>query len=224
MASQKQKVGEFQPETVSDRASSGHGVHLQIQPPSQGDRRLPPSYSDGNPLLESEDDGNTSSTQCCPVDIQHRVRIETRDPLEDYYEPKPYVPVNFDAVFTEPEEAGGLDIIYIINRAIYYWTKRCLYVIFSCLLGPILAFLFGITFAILQFIRIWMLNPVVRIWHMIISCLDKIYRPVIRTFIDPYFEAVGQVWRRIKFPERSYKVQVTGVALGQNAAHPQETA
>lgn len=59
---------------------------------------------------------------------------------------------------------------------------------------------------------------------MTISCLDKIYRPIIRTFIDPFFEAVGQAWKRVNFTERSYKIQVTGVALGQNAAHPQEAA
>ncbi|KAJ8020606.1 Caveolin-1 [Holothuria leucospilota] len=105
----------------------------------------------------------------------------------------------------------------------YSWPIRFLYVVFSCLLGPFLAFFFGMVFAIFQFIRIWMVNPVVRICQFNITCLEMIYRPCIRTVLDPCFEAVCQAWRRVTSTERSYKLKITGLALGQNAAQPQET-
>lgn len=198
------------------------------QPPQPAVVHLPPAYhhQSQTQLIQTYD---SRSSECCPSPptpgSNDNVKAEAK--LEDYYEIKPYLQVDFNGVFQEPTEAGSIPFVKTYNSTIYYWTKRCMYIFFSSLLGPILAFVFGIVFALMDFIVIWLINPIIRLVHVITRFSSSMYRPVTRMLLDPIFESFGQVYRvrnSGEFTERSYRLNVSGLTLGGVESHHQQTA
>ncbi|KAJ8046461.1 Caveolin-1 [Holothuria leucospilota] len=119
--------------------------------------------------------------------------------------------------FQEPAEAGGLQIVKTINSNIYTWTKRSIFIFFTFFFGPIFAFSFGITFAIIDLIAILVMNPTIRCYHIAMRYMVSLYRPFIRTFMDPAFESIGQIFRvrnSGSFTERTYRLNISGITIG----------
>ncbi|PIK57093.1 putative caveolin-1 [Apostichopus japonicus] len=178
----------------------------------------PPAYN--HPVPNNVQYGyQTPEQSCCQPSQETAVDIESAatGQLEDFFEMKPHLKVDFNGVFQEPKDAGGVSFVTTYNTTIYYWTKRCLYIFLVCILGPIMAFSFGLVFALMDFLSIWCVNPSVRLLHIMLRFTSNAYRPLTRILLDPIFESFGQVYRVRNsgvFTERKYKLDVTGITLG----------
>ncbi|XP_071854792.1 caveolin-1-like [Apostichopus japonicus] len=157
---------------------------------------------------------NQQSSGCCGAPHWKESPQSSYSEIEDYYELKQHVSVDFQATFRAPESRGAVEAVTKFNRLVFHWTKRCLYFLFTCLLGPVMALSFGMLFGIMDFLFIWMMNPITRIVHVLTRFISDVHRPLIRVSLDPIFESIGQTLRirnSGKFTERKYKLDVTGI-------------
>lgn len=179
-----------------------------------------PAYSLG-PMDQTHipvnDEPTNQSRGCCgvPLPVSNADHAE----MEEYYKIKPPLQLDFQGTFQAPEDTGAIQGLTNINRYVFNWTKRGLYFFLVCVAGTIMAFAFGLVFAIMDFALVWMMNPFARLVHIVTRFFKSIYEPFARVSLDPVFEAIGRVfWARNAgpFTERSYRVNVSGINYGDN--------
>ncbi|KAJ8022872.1 Caveolin-1 [Holothuria leucospilota] len=213
----------------NDNAQTRAGYSTYLPPPSQPPNNpvLPPAYNQPTDIIQTYESRSSRSHPNPPS----ATNASRGHKLEDYYDSEydinPYIQVDFDSVFQEPAEAGGLQIVKTINSNIYTWTKRCIYIFFTSFCGPLFAFLGGITFAITDLIGIWLMLPIIRLNYIVMRYIVSLYRPVIRTIMDPIFESFGQMFRvrnSGSFTERTYRLNISGITIGGTEAQSQPPA
>ncbi|XP_022102426.1 caveolin-1-like [Acanthaster planci] len=68
----------------------------------------------------------------------------------------------------------------------------------SVVLGIILVFLWGIIFAIINFVTVYIFQPTIKLCFILIRPIHMLYKALVRSFMDPLWESVGLIYSRVR--------------------------
>ncbi|XP_030071603.1 caveolin-1 [Microcaecilia unicolor] len=108
------------------------------------------------------------------------------------------VKIDFEDVIAEPDGTHSFDGIWKASFTTFTVTKYWFYRLLSAIFGIPMALMWGIYFAILSFLHIWVVVPCIRIYLIAIQCISRIYSIYIHTICDPLFEAIGLMCSNIR--------------------------
>ncbi|XP_072123702.1 caveolin-2 isoform X1 [Mobula birostris] len=103
-----------------------------------------------------------------------------------------HIKVSFEDVIAEPVATQSFDGIWICSHASFEISKFVLYKVLTLFLAIPLAFIIGILFAIISYIHIWFLMPIVKTFMMILPSIQTIWKGAVDTFVSPLFESMGR--------------------------------
>ncbi|XP_040263133.1 caveolin-3 [Bufo bufo] len=108
------------------------------------------------------------------------------------------VKLDFEDVIAEPYGTHSFDGVWKASYATFTVTKYWCYRLLSGLIGIPLAIIWGVLFALISFCHIWAVVPCVKSYLIEIQCAGRIFSLCVRTFCDPFYEAIGKVFGAIK--------------------------
>lgn len=108
------------------------------------------------------------------------------------------VKVDFEDVIAEPEGTHSFDGIWKASFTTFTVTKYWFYRLLSALVGIPLSLVWGIYFAILSFIHIWVVVPCIKSYLIEIQCVSRVYSICIHTCCDPLFDAIGRMFSSVR--------------------------
>ncbi|EPQ14850.1 Caveolin-1 [Myotis brandtii] len=106
--------------------------------------------------------------------------------------------IDFEDVIAEPEGIHSFDGIWKASFTTFTVTKYWFYRLLSAIVGIPLALLWGIYFAIVSFVHIWVVVPYIKSFLIEIQCFSRIYSICIHTLCDPLFEATGKIFSNVR--------------------------
>ncbi|XP_043944638.1 caveolin-1 isoform X2 [Protopterus annectens] len=108
------------------------------------------------------------------------------------------VKVDFEDVIAEPEGTHTFDGIWKDSFTTFTVSKYWCYRLLSALIGIPLSLIWGIYFAILSFIHIWVVVPLIKSYLIEIQCVSRVYSICIHTCCDPFYDAVGKMFSSVR--------------------------
>ncbi|GCB60410.1 hypothetical protein scyTo_0012736 [Scyliorhinus torazame] len=99
--------------------------------------------------------------------------------------------VPFEDVIAEPAGTQSLDSTWICSHVSFEFFKFVLYKVLTLVLAIPLAFVIGILFAIITYIHIWFLMPIVKTFMMMQPTFSIIWKTLMDVFISPLYQSVG---------------------------------
>ncbi|XP_065840741.1 caveolin-1-like [Oscarella lobularis] len=125
------------------------------------------------------------------------------------------VRVEFDDIFREPQGAtmSSIPQVFNVSQLVYTYTASIVYKIFAVLFSVLLSFMWGLTFALLAFTTVWMINPMIRAFYVGVNIYASIYRTFITLFCEPFYSAWGLIFSRINanFVFKPYPSTLSGI-------------
>ncbi|XP_038637281.1 caveolin-2-like [Scyliorhinus canicula] len=107
--------------------------------------------------------------------------------------------VPFEDVIAEPADTQSLDSIWICSYVSFECIKLVLYKVLTLVLAIPLAFVFGILFAIITYIHIWFLMPIVKTFMIMQPTFSIIWKTLMDAFISPLYQSMGFSAANIRF-------------------------
>ncbi|XP_072341368.1 caveolin-2-like [Scyliorhinus torazame] len=136
--------------------------------------------------LKFEDDfGNAARL------LPGREEREEREPHRDPRGINTQLQVPFEDVIAEPAGTQSLDSTWICSHVSFEFFKFVLYKVLTLVLAIPLAFVIGILFAIITYIHIWFLMPIVKTFMMMQPTFSIIWKTLMDVFISPLYQSVG---------------------------------
>jgi len=108
------------------------------------------------------------------------------------------IKVDFEDVIAEPDGTHSLDGVWKLSYTTFTVSKYWCYRVLSAVFGIPVALLWGFLFACISFCHIWAVVPCIKSCLIESQCISQIYSLIIKTFCDPFFEALGKVFSSIK--------------------------
>uniref|UniRef100_A0A8C5MDG2 Caveolin 1 n=1 Tax=Leptobrachium leishanense TaxID=445787 RepID=A0A8C5MDG2_9ANUR len=112
------------------------------------------------------------------------------------------VKIDFLDVIAEPEGTHSFDGVWKASFTTFTVTKYWFYRLLSTIFGLPLSLVWGISFAILSFLHIWVVEPFIRIYSIEIQFFSRVYAICVHAFFDPLFEAMGKVFSFVRITVR----------------------
>uniref|UniRef100_UPI00398E5B2F caveolin-2 n=1 Tax=Pristiophorus japonicus TaxID=55135 RepID=UPI00398E5B2F len=110
-----------------------------------------------------------------------------------------HVKVSFEDVIAEPAATQTFDGVWICSHASFEISKFVLYKVLTLFLAIPLAFIIGILFAIISYIHIWFLMPIVKTFMMSLPSFQIIWRSIMDMFISPLCQSIGRSFSAVNF-------------------------
>ncbi|XP_041455041.1 caveolin-3-like [Lytechinus variegatus] len=134
---------------------------------------------------------------CCHGGLERAPQSAKYDEM-DLYSLKPNVKVDFEETFQEPLGSESISVVFNYNKAIFNWTSRDFYIFLSALLGPILGIAWGLVFASMNFLLVWVVNPTLKVILQACRIVEVLSRGVVRSSLDPIFQSFGQMFTYLR--------------------------
>ncbi|XP_013786983.1 caveolin-1-like [Limulus polyphemus] len=97
----------------------------------------------------------------------------------------------FEDVLAEPDATHGFDGVWRVANLTFFYTRHWLYRVLSALVALPCGLIWGILFALLSLINIWLITPVLRTLEVFLAIVKRVWSGVIRTALDPLFQSCG---------------------------------
>ncbi|XP_051886703.1 caveolin-2 [Pristis pectinata] len=110
-----------------------------------------------------------------------------------------HIKVSFEDVIAEPVATQSFDGIWICSHASFEISKFVLYKVLTLFLAIPLAFIIGILFAVISYVHIWFLMPIVKTFMMILPSIKVIWKSIMDTFVSPLCESMGRCFSAFNF-------------------------
>ncbi|XP_078076007.1 caveolin-2-like [Mustelus asterias] len=110
-----------------------------------------------------------------------------------------HVKVSFEDVIAEPAATQTFDGVWICSHVSFEFSKFVLYKVLTLFLAIPLAFAIGIFFAIISYIHIWFLMPIVKTFMMILPSFRIIWKTIMDMFISPLCQSMGRCFSAVNF-------------------------
>lgn len=152
------------------------------------------------PLYNNNTSGYQAQAQarpCCHGALERAPNTAKYDDM-NLYSLKPNVKVDFEETFQEPLGSENVSVVWNYNKVIFNWTSRGFYIFLSALLGPILGIAWGLVFAIMNFILVWLVNPALKVILQACRIVEVLARGVLRSSLDPLFQSIGQTFTSVR--------------------------
>ncbi|XP_078424172.1 caveolin-2-like [Cetorhinus maximus] len=124
---------------------------------------------------------------------------ETEHHKRDPHGINTHVKVSFEDVLAEPAGTQSFDGIWICSHVSFEFSKFLLYKVFTLILAIPLAFIIGILFAVLSYIHIWFLMPIVKSFLMMLPSVKIIWKTIMDNFISPLCQSIGHCCSAVNF-------------------------
>lgn len=154
----------------------------------------------GEPSTKTDVDNNEG---CHDQHVLKRNK-EIGHPHQDYFLLSNCVKIGFDDIFIEPEAIRSGDIgkhlsprLRLVFGNVYSYTQEAIYFFLSMITGLFFGLLWGTVFGAWAFVDVWLVQPTVA---MLLAVMHSVTIPVgamVRGFIDPLFQSVGQIWSSV---------------------------
>ncbi|XP_047740152.1 caveolin-3-like [Hyalella azteca] len=99
----------------------------------------------------------------------------------------PHLKVMWNDIVGEPEGLKSLDIFWTCSRITYNVSRTFCYILLVVLLGPLIALINGLLFAILSFCQIWLVGPCLRCCKINCGTLRMFTETLLQ---GPYFQKI----------------------------------
>ncbi|XP_038069280.1 uncharacterized protein LOC119738454 [Patiria miniata] len=152
-----------------------------------------PAYSMGAPPAAAFDQ---------PADTGGEQRPVTRGDMssffaeEDIYRMTPHVKVQHEEIFKEADGANSFEALANASGLVFKWTQLGVYRFFSLVLGVLMVFLWGIIFALINFLTVFLMQPMVKLTFILLRPLAMLFKAIVRSFLDPLWQSCGLVFSR----------------------------
>lgn len=150
-----------------------------------------------SPTMADQYQYNTNINEEKIVKDSHTKEIDliNRDPKQINED---VVKVEFEDVIAEPDGTHSLDGVWKLSYTTFTVSKYWCYRILSAVFGIPVALLWGFLFACISFCHIWAVVPCIKSCLIESQCISRIYSLCIKTFCDPFFEALGKIFSSVR--------------------------
>lgn len=107
------------------------------------------------------------------------------------------IQVGFEDVLAEPAGAHSVDCVWKASYFCFNCGKNCCYNILAALCGIFIALGWGCEFAWITFSMVWCITPCLRLYSILMGCLQKYFGTCITCFLAPICETCGLLFSRI---------------------------
>ncbi|XP_030852902.1 caveolin-1-like [Strongylocentrotus purpuratus] len=118
--------------------------------------------------------------------------------IEDVYRLSPHVTTGFADTFKESKDIVGFSFMEKVNGAIYKYTHFAFYAVLNLLLAPLMAFSFGLSFAVMHFAVVWFVQPSMKLYYVWLRVFNLAYEPALRLVCDPIHRSIALILSGIK--------------------------
>ncbi|XP_069759976.1 caveolin-2 [Narcine bancroftii] len=155
--------------------------------------------SPGERGVNFENDEFLKSTKLLPREEEEEAPEEREHHRRDPRGINDHIKVSFEDVIAEPAETHSFDGIWICSHAMFEVSKFVLYKVLTLFLAIPLAFIIGILFAVISYVHIWLLMPIVKTFMIFLPSCKIIWKITMDTFISPLFESMGRCFLSFNF-------------------------
>ncbi|XP_072020834.1 caveolin-1-like [Amphiura filiformis] len=141
--------------------------------------RSQPGYTDGTATEEHH--------------VHHEMPVVHVMEANQMFDFSGHVDCTFAKVFPEARGTHSVEAVSRCMNSIFSLTQQITYMILTVFIATFLAFIWGIIFAVCNFIIIWLLQPVVKLLFLFIRLLGDIARVIIKSVAQPLFQAISAV-------------------------------
>ncbi|CAL1267151.1 unnamed protein product [Larinioides sclopetarius] len=113
-----------------------------------------------------------------------------------------HINITFEDVLAEPDSGHSFVCVWQNSFIIFDIVKFWFYRILSAILFIPFALIWGLFFAILNSVNVWIISPLLRIFDVLCYIVHRIWSGLIKTFLDPLFKSVGQVCSNVQVTKR----------------------
>ncbi len=107
--------------------------------------------------------------------------------------------LTFQEVFAEPDESiFSFDQIWRVAYKVFTTVKLWWYRILSLVFGVPLACIWGVIFACISFLQIWICVPYLKGYFIEMHCIKQVFQFTLEAFVIPMYEAAGRVFSFIR--------------------------
>ncbi|GFY79039.1 caveolin-1 [Trichonephila inaurata madagascariensis] len=113
-----------------------------------------------------------------------------------------HINIAFEDVLAEPDSNHTFVCVWQNSFLLFDVVKFWFYRILSAILFIPFAFLWGLIFAILTCLNVWVVSPLLRTFDVVLHIVHRIWSGIIRTFLDPVFKSIGQICSNVHVTSR----------------------
>ncbi|XP_040565748.1 caveolin-1-like [Lepeophtheirus salmonis] len=132
--------------------------------------------------------------------ISHGMNLQNRDCKSINSD----IDIGFDDVLAEPLSSHGFDCIWKLSFVIFSQTKTFLYRLLSAIIAIPASIIWGLIFAIITVLYVWVLAPLLKIFDFIVSILRKVLLGLMRFTIEPVSASVGHIFSQVSIHSRRH--------------------
>jgi len=108
------------------------------------------------------------------------------------------IDLGFEDIYGEPDSAHSLDAIWRINHAIFTNVRCFFYKVFSLIICLPLAVVFGILFALVSALSVYVIVPLGRLLSIPAWWIFKAWTFVIGAVFDPIFTSISRICSNVR--------------------------
>ncbi|GFW16311.1 caveolin-1 [Trichonephila clavipes] len=113
-----------------------------------------------------------------------------------------HINIAFEDVLAEPDSNHTFVWVWQNSFLLFDVVKFWFYRILSAILFIPFAFLWGLMFATLTCLNVWVVSPLLRTFDVVLHIVHRIWSGIIRTFLDPVFKSIGQICSNVHVTSR----------------------
>ncbi|XP_070564598.1 caveolin-1-like [Ptychodera flava] len=129
---------------------------------------------------------------------------------ENIYNFDDHVELSFPEVFQEPKDSRNWKPIVGAYGTLYSVVQDFTYRVLVALLGWLLGTVWGLLFGVLNFVVVWLIQPILKIFFIIVRILAIPWAVVLRASFDPVFESIGHVLSHMR---GNFNIRAHGVSM-----------
>ncbi|KAF8791116.1 caveolin-3-like [Argiope bruennichi] len=118
-----------------------------------------------------------------------------------------HINITFEDVLAEPDSGHSFVCVWQNSFILFDVVKFWFYRILSAILFIPFALIWGLFFAILTSVNVWIISPLLRIFDVVLFIVHRIWSGLIKTFLDPLFKSVGQICSNVQIAKRHTQME-----------------
>ncbi|XP_074599145.1 caveolin-1-like [Brevipalpus obovatus] len=101
------------------------------------------------------------------------------------------VNLHFDDIIAETEVNQGFEFVWRLTFLLFTNVRKWVYCIIAAILAIPAATIWGVVFAVVNALSVWVLTPVFKLFNVVLHHAHKYWNGLIRCFLDPIFTSAG---------------------------------
>jgi len=108
------------------------------------------------------------------------------------------IDLSVEDIYGEPDSMHSLNGIWKTNYAVFQVVRSFTYKVFSTIVAIPLAVIFGILFALVSAVSVFLCVPAGRLLSIPVGWIAKVWSVVISTVCDPVFQSIGYLFSNVR--------------------------